>query len=198
LPGLSKFEQEGIQNITALKDQLVNGNHAQSPAILKRHEEVLDRWQQLHAASEYRKYNLFALHDQYKIDEMHLNFAEKASTFNSWLEKSEIFLTDPVNCSSIEEFQVLREANKQFKESLISAQADFLLLVELDKQIKTFKIENNPYTCLTIELEETWKNLHEILNYFNSELEKKDLSGGQEILIEKFAGTRYVIIFNDF
>jgi spectrin alpha len=41
--GLHAFEHEGIQNITSLKDQLIAANHDQSPAILKRHSEVIAR-----------------------------------------------------------------------------------------------------------------------------------------------------------
>lgn len=43
LPGLAAFEHEGIQNITALKDQLVAANHDQTPAIKKRHQDVIAR-----------------------------------------------------------------------------------------------------------------------------------------------------------
>nr|CAD7266031.1 unnamed protein product [Timema shepardi] len=41
--GLHAFEHEGIQNITALKDQLIHANHDQTPAILKRHADVITR-----------------------------------------------------------------------------------------------------------------------------------------------------------
>ena len=42
--GLQAFEKEGIQTITALKDQLVAANHAQTPAIEKRYNDVMDRY----------------------------------------------------------------------------------------------------------------------------------------------------------
>lgn len=42
--GLSAFEHEGIQNITALKDQLIAAKHDQTPAILKRHADVIARF----------------------------------------------------------------------------------------------------------------------------------------------------------
>lgn len=41
--GLTAFEHEGIQNITALKDQLIAANHDQTPAILQRHADVIAR-----------------------------------------------------------------------------------------------------------------------------------------------------------
>lgn len=42
--GLHAFEHEGIQNITALKDQLIAAHHDQSQAILKRHADVMARY----------------------------------------------------------------------------------------------------------------------------------------------------------
>ena len=41
--GLTAFEHEGIQNITTLKDQLIDANHDQSTAILQRHADVIER-----------------------------------------------------------------------------------------------------------------------------------------------------------
>jgi len=41
--GLQAFEKEGIQTVTALKDQLVASQHAQTPAIEKRYNDVISR-----------------------------------------------------------------------------------------------------------------------------------------------------------
>lgn len=41
--GLQAFEKEGIQTITALKDQLIASKHAQTPAIEKRYNDVMTR-----------------------------------------------------------------------------------------------------------------------------------------------------------
>ena len=41
--GLQAFEKEGIQTITALKDQLIASNHAQTPAIERRYNDVITR-----------------------------------------------------------------------------------------------------------------------------------------------------------
>lgn len=95
--GLNAFEQEGIHNISALKDQLINADHAQSAAILKRHEDVVARWQKLRDASDARKSRLIGMQDQFRqIEELFLTFAKKASAFNSWFENAEEDLTDPV------------------------------------------------------------------------------------------------------
>lgn len=42
--GLQAFEKEGIQTITALKDQLVASRHSQTPAIEKRYNDVISRF----------------------------------------------------------------------------------------------------------------------------------------------------------
>lgn len=173
--GLSAFEQEGIHNITALKDQLISAEHAQSPAILKRHDDVLARWQKLRGDSDTRKYRLLSMQDQFRqIEELYLTFAKKASAFNSWFENAEEDLTDPVRCNSIEEIRALREAHAQFQASLSSAQADFQALAALDQKIKSFNVGPNPYTWFTMEaLEDTWKNLQKIIEERDGELAKE-------------------------
>lgn len=173
--GLAAFEQEGIQNITSLKDQLVNASHDQSAAIIKRHENVLSRWQALRAASEARKLRLIGMQDQFRqIEDLYLTFAKKASAFNSWFENAEEDLTDPVRCNSIEEIKALREAHAQFQASLSSAQADFAALATLDNKIKSFNVGPNPYTWFTMEaLEDTWRNLQKIIEERDGELAKE-------------------------
>lgn len=173
--GLNAFEQEGIHNISALKDQLINANHAQSPAILKRHGDVIARWQKLRDASDTRKKRLLAMQEQFRqIEELYLTFAKKASAFNSWFENAEEDLTDPVRCNSIEEIRALRDAHAQFQASLSSAEADFKALAALDQKIKSFNVGPNPYTWFTMEaLEETWRNLQKIIEERDGELAKE-------------------------
>merc|ERR1711971_1165541 len=163
--GLRAFESEGIQNISALKDQLIGGNHVQADAINKKFTVVITRWNKLLSDSQQREQRLLGVQDQFRqIEELYLTFAKKASAFNSWFENAEEDMTDPVRCNSIEEIRSLREAHAQFQASLSSASADFESLSSLDKQIKNFKVGPNPYTWFTMEaLEETWKNLQKII-----------------------------------
>lgn len=202
LLGLHAFEQEGIQNITTLKDQLVTAGHDQTATILNRHGDVISRWNALLGASNSRKQRLLRMQDQFRqIEELYLTFAKKASAFNSWFENAEEDLTDPVRCNSIEEIRALREAHAQFqvslstisyflklypilrfisffffifKASLSSAQVDFESLAALDAEIKSFKVGPNPYTWFTMEaLEDTWRNLQKIIGERDSELLKE-------------------------
>ena len=119
IKGLHAFEQEGIQNISTLKDQLVSAGHDQTATILNRHGDVISRWNSLLGASNSRKQRLLRMQDQFRqIEELYLTFAKKASAFNSWFENAEEDLTDPVRCNSIEEIRALREAHAQFQVSI--------------------------------------------------------------------------------
>ncbi|XP_052834596.1 spectrin alpha chain isoform X3 [Octopus bimaculoides] len=173
--GLQAFEKEGIHTITALKEQLIASNHAQTPAIEKRYNDVIARWKKLLDDSESRKQRLLKLQEQYrKIEDLYLNFAKKASAFNSWFENAEEDLTDPVRCNSVEEIKALREAHDQFKASLSAAQADFNQLASLDKQIKSFNVGPNPYTWFNMDaLEDTWRNLQKIIKERDGELNRE-------------------------
>jgi len=174
--GLEAFENEGIQNITALKDNLVTAGHNQSASINKKYEEVIARWQKLLKESNDRKQRLLQVQEQFRqIEELYLMFAKKASAFNSWFENAEEDMTDPVRCNSLEEIFSLKEAHRHFQQSLSSATADFEALAQLDKQIKRFNVAPNPYTWFTMEaLEETWKNLQSIIKIRNGELDKEE------------------------
>lgn len=88
--GLSSFENESINNISQLKDQLVESKHRQAPLIIKRHDDVLTRWHNLLGASEARKQKLLKVKEKFEqIEELFLKFAKKASAFNSWFENAE-------------------------------------------------------------------------------------------------------------
>merc|ERR1711963_1355782 len=175
--GLRAFETEGIQNISALKDQLIGGKHIQAEAINKKFSEVIQRWNKLLADSAGREQRLLQVQDQFRqIEELYLTFAKKASAFNSWFENAEEDMTDPVRCNSVEEIRSLREAHAQFQASLASANADFEALAQLDKQIKSFNVGPNPYTWFTMEaLTDTWKNLQLIIKQRDAELAQEEV-----------------------
>lgn len=97
---MTAFEHEGIQSITQYKDGLINEErkHNQKDAIVKKHDELMQKWNNLLGLGEARRHRLFSVQDQYKnIEELFLAFAKKASAFNSWFENAEEDLTDPVS-----------------------------------------------------------------------------------------------------
>jgi spectrin alpha len=76
---------------------LLAAEHEQSPNIEKRYQAVIARWQTLLLNSLGRRQKLAEAHAHYKkIEDLFLNFAKKASAFNSWFENAEEDLTDPV------------------------------------------------------------------------------------------------------
>lgn len=169
---LDAFEQEGIATLTQLRDQ---STPVRSEAVDNRYDNVMKRWNDLRGASEARKASLNRMQDQFKqIEEHFLDFAKRASAFNSWFENAEEDLTDPVRCNSVEEARALRDAHTQFQESLASAQQDFDYLAELDRRIKAFNVGLNPYTWFTMSsLEETWSKLKAIVKSRDTELIKE-------------------------
>lgn len=64
--GLQAFQQEGIANITALKDQLLAAKHVQSQAIEDRHASLMKRWSQLLADSANRKKKLLEAQSHFR------------------------------------------------------------------------------------------------------------------------------------
>uniref|UniRef100_A0AAR2KB45 Spectrin alpha chain, non-erythrocytic 1 n=1 Tax=Pygocentrus nattereri TaxID=42514 RepID=A0AAR2KB45_PYGNA len=172
--GLQAFQQEGITNITALKDQLLAAKHVQSKAIEARHATLMKRWNHEQFLSMVTRHLLCFLCCPIQVEDLFLTFAKKASAFNSWFENAEEDLTDPVRCNSLEEIRALREAHDAFRSSLSSAEADFNQLAELDRQIKSYQVVSNPYTWFTMEaLEETWRNLQKIIKERELELQKE-------------------------
>lgn len=169
---LNAFEQEGIADLTDLKNQ---STPKRSDIVSSRYDEVMKRWNDLRGASEARQASLNRMQEQFKqIEDHFLTFAKRASAFSSWFENAEEDLTDPVRCNSIEEACALRDAHIQFQESLAGAQQDFDYLAELDKRIKAFNVGPNPYTWFTMQaLEETWARLKLIVKNRDAELIKE-------------------------
>ncbi|KAJ8384905.1 hypothetical protein AAFF_G00197130 [Aldrovandia affinis] len=100
--GLQAFQQEGITNITALKDQLLAAKHVQSRAIEARHATLIKRWSQLLADSTTRKNKLLEAQEHFrKVEDLFLTFAKKASAFNS--------------CSAEADFSHLAELDRQIR-----------------------------------------------------------------------------------
>ncbi|BHF71927.1 hypothetical protein SprV_0401498800 [Sparganum proliferum] len=172
---LESFRTEGIETITALHNQLVQSQHAQTPAIKQRFNALIERWERLQRESDRRKKGLLELQERYKqVEKLFLDFAKRASTFNSWFENAEEDLTDPVRCNSLDEIRALIEAQQQFKASLKPAEADFEELRQLDVKIKEYGVGANPYTWFTMEaLEDTWRNLQKIIQERDDELRRE-------------------------
>lgn len=68
---------------------------------------VVCRWEKLRTDCENRKKRLERAQEQFeKVEDLFLQFAKRASSFQSWMEDAEEDLTDPVRCNSMEEVKV--------------------------------------------------------------------------------------------
>ena len=66
------------------------------------------RWEKLKTDNDSRKKRLERSLEQFeKVEELFLQFAKRASAFQSWMEDTEEDLTDPVRCNSVEEIKVI-------------------------------------------------------------------------------------------
>jgi spectrin alpha len=173
--GLQAFESEGIKTIIQLKDQLAASQSSEHDAskINQKFENVMNAWQSLLAATDSRRSQLKVAESKFKnIDQLYLDFAKKASTFNSWFENAEEDLTDPVRCNSIDEIQELIKAHERFIGTLDNAVDDFNELQKLDQQIKQLQMGPNPYTWFTMEtLRDTWRSLQKAIKDREADLQ---------------------------
>ncbi|KAL3315949.1 Spectrin alpha chain, non-erythrocytic 1 [Cichlidogyrus casuarinus] len=172
---LESFSSEGIQSITALHDQLISANHMQSPAIKQRFNSLMTRWEKLKEDSKKRRDHLVQLEIHHrKIEDLYLEFAKRASRFNSWFENAEEDLTDPVKSNSIEEITALCEMQNQFKMTTANVKEDLKKLEQLDAEIKKYGAGVNPYIWFTMEgLEKTWTNLQKIISDRDKDLARE-------------------------
>jgi spectrin alpha len=107
-----------------------------------------------------------------RVDDLFLDFAHKASQFNSWFENAEEDLTDPVRVNSLEEIKSLRAMHADFMQSLGAAEGKFQQLVALDEKIRSYTDAKNPYTWFTIgTLQESWANLKEVIEDRSTDLQ---------------------------
>ena len=65
-----------------------------------------------------------------RVDSLHLEFAERAGTFNNWLEGTKEDLVDMFNVHTLDEIQGLIDAHAQFK--VISFLQIFLFCLHLE------------------------------------------------------------------
>ncbi|XP_077012693.1 spectrin alpha chain, erythrocytic 1 [Tamandua tetradactyla] len=173
---LQSFQQERLSEITDLKDQLVAAQHSQTKAIEERHAALMQHWEKLLEASAAHRQELLKKQlPLQKAEELFMEFAQKASTFNNWCENAQEDLSEPVHCVSLNEVRQLQKDHEAFLTSLAGAQADFNYLLELDQQIKALNVPSSPYTWLTVEvLERIWKHLPDIIEEREQELQKEE------------------------
>eukprot|EP00051_Salpingoeca_urceolata_P021153 m.326944 g.326944 ORF g.326944 m.326944 type:complete len:2477 (-) comp19745_c14_seq3:188-7618(-) len=186
---LSAF-QPRINAFQQLKAELIAEKNTNNNAIQTREAAVVQRWKALLEASELRRAKLLRSQDDFQdVEDLFLEFAQKASQFNSWFENAEEDLTDPVRVNSLDEIDALFVAHQDFVSSLKDAQAKFDQLVSLDSKIKEFNVAKNPYTWFTIEtIRDSWENLERVIEDREADLgREKQRQKDNEALRQLFA-----------
>nr|WAW84869.1 spectrin alpha chain [Halisarca dujardinii] len=173
--GLSAFEQDSISNLASRKEHLYQDKHSKVPQIRQRYEDVTKKWDKLKTDCDSRKKRLERSLEQFeRVDELFLQFAKRASAFQSWMEDAEEDLTDPVRCNSVEEIKGLRESHTQFQSTLTQYRNELKQLSTLDRQIKTYRVTTNPYTWFTMDsLDDHWQHLQKVIKERDRDLTRE-------------------------
>lgn len=117
--GLQAFQQEGIANITALKDQLLAAKHIQSKAIEARHASLMKRWNQLLSNSAARKKKLLEAQEHFR----------KVSGQTLGLQKSECSLWKQKNAQPLHLLQLFH-LQLMIMEILMPCHKDFFTCLQ--------------------------------------------------------------------
>ncbi|OQR79682.1 spectrin alpha chain isoform 2 [Tropilaelaps mercedesae] len=182
---LAAYAVDGVYPLFDLKDRLLKGNHQLSTKIVRRHDQVMSKWQVLRNASEMREIKLMQMLAKHqRVDDVLANFAKKASAFHLKCENAEKRLATTVRCTTSAELATQCAKSTQLLTMMSSIRKDLEELEVLDTKIKSIKnihVPRNPHTCLTIEsLQEILNNLDNITNERNNQL-KKEAKRQQEL-----------------
>ena len=175
------FQHSGMDKLLQESDIFNTSDEFHIAELISKLKEIEKRWDSLIKNCEERKYRLMrSLELSKKVDDLFIQFSKKASVFYSWIESAKEDLVEPVICSSFEEIERLQFHDVQFQSTVAWAYGELKQLQALDRQIQSFTSLNNPYTWYTTEsLQETWRNLQEIL------LERKGALTAEHIIQEK-------------
>jgi len=145
-------------------------------AISAKGAAVFSSWAKLMAASEERRRGLQDSKITYQeLEDLHLEFAKKASGFNSWFENAEEDLTDPVRVNSLDDIEQLKADHSMFKQEELKQKALFEDIVSLDSKIKRITSANNPYTWFTLQhLEANWATLNAVVIDRDGDIAKEE------------------------
>ena len=152
------------------------GINLNGSAISTKGDAVFSSWAKLIAASEERREGLLQSQETYsKLEDLHLEFAKKASGFNSWFENAEEDLTDPVRVNSLDDIEKLKADHREFKQEELGQRQDFEDIRSLDVKIKRITTANNPYTWFSLQhLENSWQTLNAVIIDRDGDIAKEE------------------------
>jgi spectrin alpha len=170
-----KAKQKSIDEFRLECSKLAATN-SHSAAISAKGASIMDSWEFLIGSSQDRRAALLLSQDKYKeLEDLHLEFAKKASGFNSWFENAEEDLTDPVRVNSLEDIEQLKAAHRGFEQEERAQKGHFEEIVALDSRIKRVTTVKNPYTWFSLQhLENSWATLREVVIDRKKDIEEEE------------------------
>eukprot|EP01136_Pigoraptor_vietnamica_P010150 Opistho-1_new@47430 len=160
LSDMSAHESRVI-TVQGIAQELVQEGYHSADAVQARSQAIKDEWCRLLDLASDRTTKLIESEKrQIWLDELRLDFAKKAASFNSWSETALEDLTDAIKVFNESELQKIRNEHAAFKNAIGGPQASYDELLALDTQLANEGVTSNPYTTLTrASIEAKWAQI---------------------------------------
>lgn len=146
-------ENPRIDSLADIAKELTDLNYEGSDAVNNRLQAIRDVFASLEQLSADRSNRIQeALEKQQRIDQLRLEFAKRAATFNNWMDTTADDLHEPPTCDSIAEADQLVSEQEAWKTGpLQEASSQYNELNGLVEQLAELGSSENPYTTLSPE-----------------------------------------------
>ncbi|CAJ0579272.1 unnamed protein product, partial [Mesorhabditis spiculigera] len=166
---LKSFEKDQIQKFEKMLPQ---GDNSEGP---RRHwEMIMKKWKALKHEADMVSMHMDEMEGIFShLEDLWLEFARRASAFNSWFESVEEDLTEPLPfCNSMDALNVLKVKHGDLIESLEVYEKEYQALVQLDADARKTMSAVNPFTWFDVQsIELCWNQVLSFIATRTSELD---------------------------
>ncbi|XP_055987900.1 alpha-actinin-3 isoform X1 [Sorex fumeus] len=149
--------QDRVEHVAALAQELNELDYHEAVSVNSRCQAICDQWDSLGTLTQKRRVALERMEKLLEtIDHLHLEFAQRAVSFNNWLDGAVEDLQDAWLVHAVEETQSLLTAHEQFKATLPEADRERAAIMgiqaEIQKICQTYGLRpslTNPYISLS-------------------------------------------------
>eukprot|EP00123_Amoebidium_parasiticum_P016583 comp23507_c0_seq2/m.39399 comp23507_c0_seq2/g.39399 ORF comp23507_c0_seq2/g.39399 comp23507_c0_seq2/m.39399 type:complete len:874 (-) comp23507_c0_seq2:338-2959(-) len=139
-----------VKQLRAIADELAAGEFTEAPQIVAQTEEAEGQWQTLVDLAEQRKAGLDAAHKRFEqIDELQLEYATKAATFNTWVEGAQEELLADLGITTLQGLEDATKGHAEFAAATKAHQSEVDALEALADQIGAEGATETAYTSLS-------------------------------------------------
>lgn len=183
--GLRVFEDEALENLRNLANTISeSGSEATTNSNVKTLlENTTGKWKVLIEVSSQRQILLEKAKKEFEaFDLLLLEFAQQASSFNTWYEKLVEEFSNPVYADSVEDIRGQSREFQELKAKCKSKLEEIKNLSDLNEKIQTkHKNSENPYTWHTMAtISDLWEQVQKLLedreNGISEELNKQEIA----------------------